>query len=84
MKYPPSQTNSSSLPPIGNLSPISEIANPQTENIITTPNIPDHNNLPVVVSNPQPRNLKGKQFPRVIVTDHKVQLKLNAQSDFLI
>ena len=49
---PPEQTFTPLLPPIGNLFPISEIVKPQTENTLTSPNPPEHNNPPVVMDTP--------------------------------
>ena len=74
---PPEQT----LPP--SLTPISESVNPQTENTLTAPNLPEQNNPPVVVATKYPRILRGKNLPEVIIPDHNFQHKLKAQVGFV-
>ena len=83
-KNPPqAQTLPTLLPPIVNLYPISYYVNPQTDNNLTAPNLPEHNNPPVVMAAPHPCTLIGKKFPEVIIPDHNSQPKLKSETGFL-
>ena len=65
------------------MSPISESLNHQTENTLTAPNIPEHNDPPIVMASTHPRNLIGNKCPEVVITDHNVQPKLKSQAGFV-
>ena len=82
-KKPPEQTLTPSLPPIINVSPISEIVYPQTGNTLTALNLPERNNPPVVMTTPHPCTLRCNKFSEVIITDYNVQPKLKAHTGFL-
>ena len=77
---PPAQALTISLTPIGNLSPISESVNTQTYNTIIEPYLSEQNYTPVVMDTTNSINLIGKNFPYVIIPDHKIQPKLKAQT----
>ena len=53
-------------------------------NTLTSPNLSEHNNTPVVMANTHPNTLRVNQLPEVIIPDHNVQTKLNTQAGFLI
>ena len=80
----PAQNISSLIPQIGKFSPILESVNNQTENILTEPNISEHNNPTVVMATPHPQNLRVKKLSEVIITDNNAQPKLKTQTGFAI
>ena len=64
--------------------PYQNLKNPQTYNTLTTPNLTENNNLPVVMATPHPQNLRVKKLSEVIITDNNAQPKLKTQTGFAI
>ena len=56
---------------------------PQTYNTLTTPNLTENNNPPVVMATPHTRTSRGNNLTEVIIPDQNVQPKLKAQAGFV-